>query len=248
MRDFLVRVSNLLHPSISRWIRGFLVYIKSRHSFSAWKMYIASDEVAKFQHITEAINYLRVAGANNRLPQTFFEFGCHSGRTFSAAVNAVSYLGMQNFQFHAFDSFEGLPETSDEDGFFKTGTFDTSESDFVSIVKRRTGKVLSPDSIHKGYYSESLTADLKSKLPMVGVLHVDVDLYSSTIELFDFIKPLLCDGSLILFDDWYCFPRGVEGGEGLAMEHFLERNPDLKLVPWKSYSTFGQSFFIKVVK
>jgi hypothetical protein len=246
MRDFLLRASNLLPPPIAKSIRGFLVFIKSRHAFSAWKMYTLSDEVNKFQHITEAINYLRIAGVNNRLPQTYFEFGCHSGRTFSAAVNAVSYLGMQNFQFHAFDSFEGLPETSDKDGYFDEGTFNTSESDFVSIVKRRTGKVLGSDSIHKGYYSESLTADLKNKLPKVGVIHVDVDLYSSTTELFNFIKPLLCDGSLVLFDDWYCFPCGVEGGEGLAMDHFLARNTDLELIPWKAYSTFGQSFFIKI--
>ena len=153
---------------------------------------------------------------------------------------------MEEFQLHAFDSFEGLPETSDSDGYFEGGTFYTSESDFVNIVKRRTGKVVGPDCMHKGYYSQSLTADLQSKLPKAGVIHVDVDLYSSTIELIEFIKPLLCDGSLILFDDWYCFPRGVEGGEGLAMEHFLAANSGYDLVPWKAYSTFGQSFFVKI--
>jgi O-methyltransferase len=247
MKNFLVRVSNLLYPSISRWIRGLLVLARSRYAFSAWKNYILSDEVNKFQHITEAINYLRIAGAGGRLPQTYFEFGCHSGRTFSTAVNAVNYLQMKEFQFHAFDSFEGLPETSDEDGYFEAGTFDTSESDFISIVKRRTGHFIGSEFVHKGFYSDSLTADLQSRLPKVGVVHVDVDLYSSTIELFEFIKPLLCDGSLVLFDDWYCFPRGVEGGEGLAMEHFLERNTDIELVPWKAYSTFGQSFFIKII-
>ena len=42
-----------------------------------------SDEINKYQYI-KAINYLRFAGANNRLPHTYFEFGCHSGRTFSA--------------------------------------------------------------------------------------------------------------------------------------------------------------------
>ena len=52
--------------------------------------------------------------------------------------------------------------------------------------------------------------------------------------------------SVVLFDDWYCFPSGDEGGEGLAMTHFLNSNPQFKLVPWKSYSTFGQSFFVKL--
>ena len=69
----------------------------------------------------------------------------------------------------------------------------------------------------------------------------------NTIELFEFMKPLLCDGSIVLFDDWYCFPYGTEGGEGLAMKDFLEKNSELELVAWKAYSTFGQSFFIKIV-
>lgn len=61
----------------------FLVFLRSHHIFSSWKIYIMSDEINKYQYI-KAINYLRFAGANNRLPHTYFEFGCHSGRTFSA--------------------------------------------------------------------------------------------------------------------------------------------------------------------
>tara|TARA_B110000008_G_scaffold271481_1_gene303010 strand:- start:437 stop:1180 length:744 start_codon:yes stop_codon:yes gene_type:complete len=246
MRNFLVRVSNLINPSVSKFIRGVLVFLRSRHLFSAWKIYVMSDEINKYQHITEAINYLRVAGANDRLPHTYFEFGCHSGRTFSTAMNAANYLNMTECDFHAFDSFGGLPETSDQDGYFEEGTFNTSREDFLKIIKRRTGKKLPLSSIHKGFYSESLTQDLQDSLPKAGVIYVDVDLYSSTIELFEFMKPLLCDGSVVLFDDWYCFPFGTEGGEGLAMKEFLEKNSDFELIPWKTYSTFGQSFFIKM--
>ena len=246
MRNLLIRISNLVNPSISKIIRGFLVFIRSRHIYSSWKIFTISDEVNKYQHITEAINYLRIAGANNRLPYTYFEFGCHSGRTFSTAINAVNYLKMKNFEFHAFDSFGGLPATSEDDGYFKEGTFNTSDKDFINIVKRRTGMRLTDNYIHKGFYSESLTKELQKELPKAGVIYVDVDLYSSTLELFEFMEPLLCDGSLVLFDDWYCFPFGSEGGEGLAMKEFLEKNTHIKLIPWKSFSTFGQSFFIKI--
>ena len=37
--------------------------------------------------------------------RTYFEFGCHSARTFCAAMNAASYL-KSNFEFFAFDSFK----------------------------------------------------------------------------------------------------------------------------------------------
>lgn len=246
MKKFLVRISNLINPTLSQFIRGLLVFFRSRHLYSAWKIYILSDETNKYQHITEAFNYLRIAGADKRLPQTYFEFGCHSARTFSAAINAANFLNMNHCDFHAFDSFEGLPITTKEDGYFEAGTFNTSQADFLKIIKRRTGKKLTSNNVHKGFYSESLSAELQKSLPKAGIIHVDVDLYSSTIELFEFMKPLLCDGSVVLFDDWYCFPYGTEGGEGLAMKDFLEKNADFKLVPWKAYSTFGQSFFIKI--
>jgi hypothetical protein len=82
MSNFLVRVSNLINLSVSKFIRWVLVFLRSRHLFSAWKIYVMSDEINKYLHIKEAINYLRVAGANDR-PHTYFKLGCHSGRTFS---------------------------------------------------------------------------------------------------------------------------------------------------------------------
>ena len=98
--------------------------------------YKYTDEHLKFVHILECINYLRVAGFNNEIPPVYFEFGCHSGRTFCAAVNAANYLGLEEAKFFAFDSFEGLPKTEVEtDGIFQEGEFSTSVLEFKRIVK-----------------------------------------------------------------------------------------------------------------
>ena len=245
MKKFILRFSNLMDPTLSNWLRWLLLLFRSRHVASAFKTFVLSDQVNKYQHILEAVNYARVAGSGGRLPQTYFEFGCHSARTFSAALNAARFLKVDEFEAHAFDSFEGLPPTTARDGIFREGTFFTSEIDFLRIVKCRTGITLSQRFVHSGFYSKSLTTELQSELPKVGVLHVDVDLYSSTVEIFEFIEPLLCDGTVILFDDWYCFPKASEGGEALAVREFLERNPEIEFSPWKAYSTFGQSFFVK---
>lgn len=244
---FIQRVYNLLPPLMAKTIKGCLLFFLSPRKFASWRVWNRSDEADKYRHILEGLNYLRVAGDKGRLPRTFFEFGCHSGRTFSAAINAARFLKMEGVEFHAFDSFEGLPDTDEEDGYFERGTFNTSESDFIKIVKRRTGLALEPEFVHKGFYADSLTRSLLRRLPRIGMVHVDVDLYSSTAALFDFIKPLLCDGTLVLFDDWYCYPKGTEGGEGLATRQFLEANTEFRLIPWKAYSTFGQSFFVEIV-
>ena len=63
----------------------------------------------------------------------------------------------------------------------------------------------------------------------------------------NFIKPHLVNGTVILFDDWYCFPPGKNMGEKKALDEFLNVNKDIKVELWKSYSTFGKSFIVTEV-
>ena len=155
---------------------------------------------------------------------------------------------MDNMEFYAFDSFEGLPDTNeDEDGYFQAGTFSTSCEEFVDIVRKKTGVRLPDQNIVKGFYCDSLTSELQMSMPKAGVVHVDVDLYSSTVDVLGFLKPLLVPGTLLIFDDWYCFPSGSLQGERKALSEFLEENNGYEVEPWKSYSTFGQSFFVTKV-
>jgi len=236
--------------AFKRFLKNFYYFFIDRFRYLSHKNYIFSDEKLKFTHILEGLNYLRVAGNNGKdLPQTYFEFGCHSGRTFSSALNGAKYLKMNNCEFFAFDSFKGLPETNENnDGIFKTGDFITSKKDFIKIVKKKTNLKIGNYHLIEGFYSSSLTEDLQSRMPKIGLLHVDVDLYSSTKDLLKFVKPLLVNGSVILFDDWYCFkPNTTDSrGEQKAVQEFLEINKNLKFIPWKTYSTFGQSFFVNI--
>ena len=85
---------------------------------------------------------------------------------------------------------------------------------------------------------------MQSRMPKVGMVHIDVDLYSSTMEVLEFIKPLLVVGTVLIFDDWYCFPPGANKGEMKAVKEFSSANPSFQLEEWKAYSTFGKSFFV----
>ncbi len=246
LKRLLQIAQTLLPHTIQKIILRMHYYLKSPKLISALNDYIETDERQKFIHILEAINYINVAGVGGEtIPQVYFEFGCHSGRTFSAAVNAAAYFSMNNAKFYAFDSFEGLPQTdSKDDGFFQTGTFCTSRNDFIKIVRQKTGVHLADEYIVQGYYCDSLTNELQAKIPKAGVIHIDVDLYSSTVDVLNFIKPLMVVGTLLIFDDWYCFPPEANMGEMRAVKEFCERNPSFKLQEWKAYSTFGQSFFV----
>jgi O-methyltransferase len=241
-------MKTIIKNILPQWLYGLVAnaYFRLKHSelIVSHQNYKYSDEHLKYVHLLESVNYMRVSQPMG-VPQVFFEFGCHSGRTFSAVVNAAKYLDKKETEFYAFDSFEGLPETDiEEDGIFRTGSYCTSKSDFLRIVKQKTGLDLDNDHIIKGFYSESLTKELQARMPKVGMVHIDVDLYSSTMEVLEFIKPLLVVGTVLIFDDWYCFPPGANKGEMRAVKEFTEANPDFKLEEWKAYSTFGKSFFV----
>ena len=235
---------------LKKFLKNIYYFFFDKFRYSSHNNYLFTDEKLKFTHILEGFNYLRVAGNNGKdLPQTYFEFGCHSGRTFSSAINAAKYLKMDKCRFYAFDSFQGLPMTDEtEDGIFKTGEFSTSKKDFIKIVKKNTNIKIEDDYIIEGYYESSLTEDLRLKMPKIGMLHIDVDLYSSTKDILKFAKPLLVNGSVVLFDDWYCFKPGIKNsyGEQKSVNEFLDINKNIKLLPWKAYSTFGQSFFVNI--
>ena len=239
---------------IKKFIRNLIKRLYKIYPFIYENLFDANYQYVysrneKISHITEALNYLGIAGNKGKdLPLTFFEFGCYSGKTFSAAINAANYFALDQMQFFAFDSFEGLPNVNREiDGIFNTGEFKTPIDDFLEIVKRNTGLDLPKSNIIKGFYDKSLTEDLQRIMPKIGILHIDVDLYSSTVEVLEFVKPLLVPGSVILFDDWYCFPAGKCMGEKKAFNEFLENNKNFKVEEWKAYWAFGKSFFVKEI-
>jgi hypothetical protein len=71
----------------------------------------------------------------------------------------------------------------------------------------------------KGYYSDSLTADLQRRFVdsgrRIALATIDCDLYESVIPVFDFIEPLLQPGSVLYIDDLFVGNRG-DPRRGLA--------------------------------
>ena len=52
---------------------------------------------------------------------------------------------------------------------------------------------------HKGWLQEVLACE---EIPTLALLRVDVDLYDSTIPIFQYLYPKMPSGSYIISDDW----------------------------------------------
>lgn len=177
------------------------------------------------------LSIARFAHINRPIDGYYFEFGSHEANTMRLAWRHFRHLF--NWDFVAFDSFEGLPEIDDVDkqAIWSKGKLETREEDFIRIVTS-SGMPRSRLTTVKGFYDQTLTAELRERfLPRkAAVVYIDCDLYKSTIPVLEFIKPFLQVGTVVVFDDWNCFHGDPERGERRAWREFCAANPDLRFV------------------
>lgn len=156
---------------------------------------------------------------------------------------------MDGMRFHAFDSFEGLPEDQSAHGvsLYQPKNLKTEEAAFRSIVAKHG---IYPNHVftHKGYYQDSLKADLQSSLLQQGVkaalVCVDCDLIASTACVFEFIPPFLQEGTVIYIDDYYVGYKGnPRRGVGRTWADFEKKlAPQWYFEPFLTIGWWGRSY------
>lgn len=122
-------------------------------------------------------------------PIDYLEFGVWKGDTFGRWVKGN---GAKESRFWGFDSFEGLPE--DWDGQ-PQGTF--------SVDGRLPDIADSRAHFLKGWFQDTLYPFLAAYEPgRQQVVHIDCDLYSSTLFVLAALDRHLADGAILIFDDF----------------------------------------------
>jgi O-methyltransferase len=185
--------------------------------------------------------------AFNHVKGDYLEFGCHGGVTFGLA-HKYKHIAKLSFKLYGFDSFKGLPKPQgiDVHSQWKEGGFAMSMSKFKNMLKEmgidETEYVLVP-----GFYDESLKSNPPSKIGFknAAFVYIDCDLYESTVPVLNYILPVLQTGSVVAFDDFYCFNGDPDRGGQLALKEFLLRNPDIMMVDYSNIGWHGKAFIVK---
>lgn len=97
-------------------------------------------------------------------------------------------------RFFGFDTFEGLPE---DWGTFKQGDM-SSEGKFPDVNDNRCRFI-------KGLFQDTLPGmmqEFHSYSPVKRIIHLDADLYSSTLYVLTSLAPLLKEGDVLIFDEF----------------------------------------------
>ena len=197
----------------------------------------------------EILDYAMHFVQESALEGDYLEFGVFRGHTFASAFHMGRRYGHDAMHFYAFDSFCGLPPSSGVDaaGFqhFERGSFACSERDFLDNL-RRDGVELKSVTTVPGWFHEVLTDRLKRQLPLkrAAIVWVDCDLYESTVPVLDFITGYLQSGTVLIFDDWFCYRADPNRGEQRAWREWLAANRSYTAVEWRKIGWHGQALIV----
>jgi len=174
--------------AVPAFLMEFVYSLVALWLFSKWsRVHSQSPRFANRFALYEGVHgrYLKAE------PFVYLEFGVFQGESLRWWVSA-SQQG--SARFVGFDVFTGLPERWGVQG---TGAFDCQGKP-PEIDDRRV-------SFQVGLFSETLRPFLASHagdLSRTLVVHLDADLYSSTLYVLTSLWPVLKSGDIIVFDEF----------------------------------------------
>lgn len=166
---------------------------------------LALDPVESWNNRSDRAPVFKAALDAVTLPGPWAQFGVYQGHTAKRFI--IPRLG--DHQLYLFDSFDGLPEDWDKGASVEPrGKYACEPPAFnhsrVTVVK--------------GLFDGTVN-DFKGT-EAFGFVDIDCDLYSSTSEVLTGINDLIVPGTVIRFDDLFCFPNW-RNGEWRALKEWL---------------------------
>ncbi len=211
-----------------------------------------------FKQISMSVHYAHCSAVEGN----FAEFGTATGGTAECFALAMSYFRaeyhyselahrMPPRKLFLFDSFEGLPTTSNEadqtsphvaQGVWRPGALRGITPQ--QLLEKTSAHIPKEDiMIFEGWFSDSMPRVPKGE--KFAVVHIDCDLYESSIQVLEwlFSENRLNDGAVLLFDDWNCNRASPNFGERRAWREIVEKyKPDFS--DGGDYSITGHKMII----
>ncbi|MCX6232066.1 MAG: hypothetical protein NTZ33_11035 [Bacteroidetes bacterium] len=193
LRNPLLMISNTI--SLSRWIAE-----QDKHDILNDFYSFKRNYAKRYQLYQYVINKLAV----NETAFDYLEFGVCHGESIKWWV--ANNQNKEN-SFYGFDTFEGLPENW---GTFKKGDMNAN----IPVIDDERV------SFFKGLFQDTLP-DFIASQPMHNskrkIIHLDADLFSSTLYALTSLAPFLKKGDILIFDEF-----NVPNHEFYAFKCFTE--------------------------
>ena len=136
------------------------------------------------------------------------EFGVFKGET----LNLLRRRLPLNYKTFGFDSWEGLPE----DWVGANGPKTKKGS-----MKCKMPTHIKDTKLYKGWFTDTIPQYKEIAEPF-ALLHIDCDLYSSTITILYELNKYIVPGTIIVFDEWYYNHKDIEANRQHEQKAFYE--------------------------
>jgi predicted O-methyltransferase YrrM len=135
------------------------------------------------------------------------EFGVATGRTLNHFARLLPHKTI-----YGFDSFEGLPETW------------TNRALKGHFARTNLPKVRKNCVLNVGWFNETLPNFVKQHKEPIALLHIDCDIYSSTVTILNNLVDCIVPGTVIMFDEYMNYPGWQQHEFRAWQEHTTKYN------------------------
>jgi O-methyltransferase len=167
-----------------------------------------------------------------KVPGDILEVGVYRGGTGCLMALTASRIGSKATVFLC-DTYEGVVKAGVNDPGWKNGEFRNSSVEIVEELIKSTGVVNA--KILCGTFPEQTGAELADR--KFSLCHIDVDVYQSAKDVYEWVWPKLSVGGVVVFDDY-----GFRGTPGVTkVVDSSAALPDRVVI----YNLNGQAFVVK---
>lgn len=204
-KNFMGMRSDFLHPYAGLKFKAYLDTLNYIEANMLDQAIACRNQNEIFNHV---MSYVKPDGI-------VAEFGVKTGTSITKIAGKDT---MRKRQIFGFDSFQGLP-----DNWYGTRAKKGKLTTFGE-----TPKLPKNVSLVTGWFKDSLPEFLKEQKDDFALMHIDCDIYQSTVDIFTPCKDRIKKGTVIIFDEYFNYP-GWRQHEYKAFQEFCQKEK-------KSYS------------
>jgi len=226
-------------PFVEYLLRRILLYsrrkiarenLKSNNFFSDSRGDIINDycfsikftyrSLPQVVNIEAIVRYLK----SNNVAGSYVEAGVFTGGASAFMLRSLLRNNLQLTDYWGFDSFEGMPLPSQQDGnhgsnWIQGVDFDKldlsskyngtsiNKADYLEVLEYLRSSGYPHDKIHlvKGWFHETLPV-FRSQIKEIALLRIDADFYEPTAEVMFNLYSQVVNRGVVIIDDYGAFP------------------------------------------
>lgn len=209
------------------------------HGLGYWRPLVPAEEFTAT--ITQSLDVLLERETIGDLG-AYLEFGVSRGTSISCVYRELAKRRITGVRLVGFDSFEGMPEESAEEGW-TPGAYKSTLAATRAYMASQGVKFDNVELV-KGWFDHTLTLETKARLGLgkASIINYDCDTYSATKLAMEFSLPLIEQQAVVIFDDWGARSDRDMLGQREAFQELVVDRAEFRVEPRLSYCDRARVF------